>query len=183
MKSKNIQKMVFAALLGALTFAATLVSFPTPFGGNVNMGDGILLLTAWLSLEPWSIFACAIGASLTDLVGGYAIYAPATFVIKALMVLVAVLIKRGTKKMPRSVRALLSAVAAEAVMIFGYYIYEAAVLYGHAGALAGVPFNLVQGGAAVIIASLAWLLLSQIRLPAVLCEEPSLFVKIETRKQ
>ena len=85
MAQKRTQKLAFAALFAALTFAATWVSFPSPFGGNVNLGDCILLITAWLPLEPWSIFACAIGASMTDLAAGYAIYAPATFVIKALM--------------------------------------------------------------------------------------------------
>ena len=110
MSQKRTQKLAFAALFGALTFAATWVSFPSPFGGNINLGDCILLVSAWLPLEPWSIFACAVGATFTDLAAGYAIYAPATFVIKALMVAVAILIKHGTQKLLPIWRALLSGV-------------------------------------------------------------------------
>ena len=105
MSQKRTQKLAFAALFGALTFAATWISFPSPFGGNVNLGDSVLLISAWMPLEPWSIFAAAIGATFTDLFSGYAIYAPATFVIKCLMVVVAVLIKRGLPKISTVWRA------------------------------------------------------------------------------
>lgn len=182
MSQKRTQKLAFAALFGALVFAATWVSFPSPFGGNVNLGDCILLVSAWLPLEPWSIFAAAIGATLTDLVAGYAIYAPATFVIKALMVTVAVLIKRGLPKLPTFWRALLSGVAAELVMVAGYFLYET-VLYGAASALLNIPFNLVQGGIAITVAVLLSLVLSKISLPEVLRSEWTLFGKDFSKKQ
>jgi len=174
MSHKKTQKMAFAALFGALTFAATWVSVPSPFGGNVNLGDCILLLSAWLPLEPWNIFAVAIGATFTDLAAGYAIYAPATFVIKAFMVLVAVLIKHGTSKLPAIWRALLSGVAVELVMVAGYFAYEA-VLYGVATALLNVPFNLVQGGIAIVVATVLLLLLSRMPLPEILRSEWTIF--------
>ena len=182
MSQKRTQKLAFAALFGALTFAATWVSFPSPFGGNVNLGDCILLISAWLPLEPLSIFACAIGAGLTDLAAGYAIYAPATFVIKALMVLVAVLIKRGMPKLPEVWRAILSGIAAELVMVTGYFAYEI-ILYGVAGAALNIPFNLVQGGIAIVTATLLSFLLSKMPLPELLRSEQTLFGKGFTKKQ
>ena len=182
MSQKRTQKLAFAALFGALVFAATWISFPSPFGGNVNLGDCILLVSAWLPLEPWSIFAAAIGATLTDLVAGYAIYAPATFVIKALMVTVAGLIKRGIPKLPTFWRALLSGVAAELVMVAGYFLYET-VLYGAASALLNISFNLVQGGIAITVAVLLSLVLSKISLPEVLRSEWPLFGKDFSKKQ
>lgn len=182
MTQKRTTKLAFAALFGALTFAATWVSFPSPFGGNVNLGDCILLISAWLPLEPWSIFTCAIGATFTDLASGYAIYAPATFVIKALMVTVAVLIKRGTPKLPVFWRALVSAICAELVMVIGYFTYEV-ILYGAATALLNVPFNLVQGGIAFVAAILILLVLSRMPLPQILRSEHTLFGKGFTKKQ
>ncbi len=182
MSQKRTQKLAFAALFAALTFAATWVSFPSPFGGNVNLGDCILLVAAWMPLEPWSIFACAIGASLTDLAAGYAIYAPATFVIKALMVLIAVLIKRGMPKLPDIWRAILSGVAAELVMVFGYFVYEI-FLYGVAGAAFNIPFNLVQGGIAITAATILSFVLSRMPLPVILRSEWTLFGKGFTKKQ
>ena len=182
MSHKETQKLSFAALLGALTFAATWVSFPSPFGGNVNLGDCILLIAAWLPLEPWSIFACAVGATFTDLAAGYAIYAPATFVIKALMVVVAVLIKLVTPKLSVFWRALFSGIAAELVMALGYFAYEI-ILYGAATALLSLPFNLLQGGIALVSAAVLSLLLSRMPLPKVLRSGQTLFDKGFLKKQ
>ena len=182
MSQKRTQKLAFAALFGALTFAATWIAFPSPFGGNVNLGDCILLITAWLPLEPWSIFAVAIGATFTDLAAGYAIYAPATFVIKALMIVVAVLIKRGMPKLPAVWRALLSGVAAELVMVAGYFTYEI-FLYGVASALLNIPFNLVQGGIAIVAAILLSLVLSRMPMPEILRSQWTLFGKGFTKKK
>lgn len=182
MAQKRTQKLAFAALFGALTFAATWVAFPSPFGGNVNLGDCILLITAWLPLEPWSIFAAAIGATFTDLAAGYAIYAPATFFIKALMVTVAVLIKRGMPKLPEVWRALLSGVAAELVMVAGYFAYES-ILYGAASAVLNIPFNFAQGGIAIVAAIVLSLVLSRMPFPEVLRSKWTLFGKGFTKKQ
>ncbi|MBE6699088.1 MAG: ECF transporter S component [Ruminococcaceae bacterium] len=182
MSQKRTQKLAFAALFGALTFAATWISFPSPFGGNVNFGDCILLISAWLPLEPWSIFAVAIGATFTDLSAGYAIYAPATFVIKALMVLVAILIKRGLSKIPTIWCALLSGVAAELVMTVGYFAYET-ILYGAASALLNIPFNLAQGGIAITAAIVLSFVLSRMPLPEILRSQWTLFGKGFTKKQ
>ena len=182
MSNKRTLKLAFAALFGALTFAATWVSFPSPFGGNVNLGDCILLITAWLPLEPWSFFAAAIGATFTDLAAGYAIYAPATFVIKALMVAIAVLIKRGVPKLPELWRALLSGVLAELVMVVGYFAYEV-ILYGVGAALLNVPFNLAQGGIAIVVAIVLSFVLSRMSLPEALRSEWTLFGKGFAKKQ
>ena len=182
MSQKRIHKLAFAALFAALTFAATWVSFPSPLGGNVNLGDCILLITAWLPLEPWSIFACAIGSSLTDLLSPYIIYAPATLVIKALMVLVVVFLKHITTKLPTVWRAILSGVVGELVMVVGYFAYET-VLYGAAGALINVPFNLVQGGIAILAATALSFVLSKIPMPEVLRSQWTLFGKGFTKKQ
>ena len=179
---KRTQKLAFASLFAALIFAATWISFPTPLGGNVNLGDCILLVSAWLSLEPWSIFTAAIGASLADLAAGYAIYAPATFVIKALMVLVAVLIKRGMPKLPTVWRALLSGAIAELVMVAGYFLYEG-ILYGFVAALVNIPFNLVQGGIATTAATVLSFVLSRMPMPEGLRSKQMSFGKGFTKKQ
>ena len=182
MNKNRTQKLAFAALFAALTFAATWIFFPLPFG-NINLGDCILLITAWLPLEPWSFCACALGASLPDLAAGYVSYAPATYIIKTLMVLVAVLIKRGMPKLPAIWRALISGIAAELVMAAGYFLYEIFLYSSVATALANIPFNLIQGGIAITVAVLLSFALSNIPLPAVLRSESSLLKKGFTKKQ
>ncbi len=169
MLNKNIQKLVFAALLGALTFCATWISVPTGIG-NVNLGDGILLLGAWTLGGPWSVLACALGATLTDVVGGYAIYAPATLIIKALMGIVALLVYKLFARVSSLLRYLLSGVAAELVMIAGYFIYEAFVLSFGFAALTSIPFNAIQGAIAVIVALIIHKILEKAKLTKLFSE-------------
>ena len=163
MHYKSIQKLVFAAMLGALTFCATFISVPTGIG-NVNLGDGILLLGAWTLGGAWSVIACALGATLTDLVGGYAIYAPATLVIKALMGIVAIALGKLIAQRKPLVRHLISGLAAECVMIAGYFVYEAWILGFGSAALVSIPFNAVQGAVALVVSVLAHKLLEKARL-------------------
>lgn len=135
-------KLTQAGIFAALVFAGTLISVPAPTVGNVNLGDCMLLLGALTLGGPWAVAACACGAALCDMVNGYALYAPGTLVIKAGMVLAVLLVVRLLGR--GSLALLIAAFAAEAVMVFGYLVYEACLLgYGWA-ALANVPFNLVQ---------------------------------------
>lgn len=49
MKDSKIRKLVMAALLAALTYVATtVIKIPTPTGGYVHPGDGMVLLSGWL---------------------------------------------------------------------------------------------------------------------------------------
>ena len=151
MRSKHVYSLVFSAMLASLVFVATWIMIPAPIG-NVNLGDAVLLLGAWTLGGPWATVACALGAALTDLASGYAIYAPATLLIKALMVIVAILLHRLlSKRLPR-VSLLISAIAAEVVMVLGYFLYEGIFLYGFPAALIAIPFNCIQGGVCITVA-------------------------------
>jgi uncharacterized membrane protein len=157
----NIRKFVNAAMLAALTCVAVLIiEIPIPAtNGYINAGDGIVLLCAALLGSVYGGFAAGIGASLADLLLGYVRYVPATFIIKFIMAFIAGMIfkKSDPKKSAGIILcAFASGLAAETVMIAGYFIYEALALgYGFAGALAGVPGNIFQGiGGTVIYAIL-----------------------------
>ena len=145
----------------AVVFTATWISVPAPAIGNVNLGDAAILLSAWMLGGPWAAVAAGLGAALADLVSGYAVYAPATFLIKALMVVAVIgMGKLGvrTKGSERLFR-ILGAVAAELVMITGYLLYEALVIGLGWAAFANVPFNAVQGAIGVVLAMAAYTLL------------------------
>lgn len=155
MNQQRIRKLVISAVFCALVFAATWIYIPAPSVGNVNLGDGMLLLCAWMLGGPWAAVAAATGAALCDLVSGFALYAPATFVIKALMVVVAIgcfgLFQK--LRLHATVCRALSAVCAELVMIVGYYLYESTVvLHSFIGAAANIPFNAVQGLFGIVLA-------------------------------
>ncbi|MDR1774903.1 MAG: ECF transporter S component [Actinomycetes bacterium] len=151
----RIVKLVHTALFAALIFALTfLVRVPIPLtsGGYVNLGDTAVFLAAALIGGPAAAVAAGVGSALADVAAGYALYAPATLVIKALMGLVCgALVARRP-----GVRAfVVAALVAGAVMVVGYALYESA-LYGVRYALLAAGFNCIQWGASVLCAGLLY---------------------------
>ena len=149
MKDMRIRKMVFAALMAALTYVATMVvQIPSPMQGYVNLGDCCVLLSGWMLGPWWGGAAAGIGSMLTDLLNGYAHYAPGTFVIKGCMAIAAALLAKamGNKAAGYAV----SGVVAEVIMVAGYFGYAALLLGKGIGAAASVPGNLVQGAVGLV---------------------------------
>ena len=144
--SKKIRGIVTGALLISLCTVATLLAIPSPFG-YMNAGDTVVLVCAFISGPIGALYA-GIGSSLADLINGYAVYVPATFLIKAAMSICAYYITLLVGKLipkPSFVKYSVAFVIAELIMAFGYLFYEAVLLsYGEA-AIVSLPFNLLQG--------------------------------------
>ena len=139
---------MFAALVCVATM---LIKIPSPLKGYINLGDGIVLLAAWVLPLPYGIVAAGLGSALADLFSGYVVYAPATFVIKALMAVVAYsFYKLFAKKTKSTGSRILSGILAELVMILGYLLFEG-ILYGFVSSLVNIPANAVQGIAGIVI--------------------------------
>ncbi len=140
------KKLVLAALLAAITCVATmLVKIPTPLKGYANLGDCVVLLSGWMLSPAYGFVAAGLGSALADLFSGYALYAPATFVIKGLMALVAYLTYRLFKKWLRPLLArLLGGLLSECLMVLGYFLFEG-VLYGFLPSAVNIPANAIQG--------------------------------------
>ena len=87
MIGEKTRKLVYAALFAALTCVMTMiVKIPVPAtGGYVNLGDCVVLLAGWVLGPMYGGAAAGLGSMLADLVSGYPLYAPGTFVIKACM--------------------------------------------------------------------------------------------------
>ena len=85
----NLKKMVTAALLAALTCAATMsVRIPTlGTGGYIHPGDALVILCGIILGPSWGFLAGGIGSALADLLGGYFVYVPITLAIKGLVAL------------------------------------------------------------------------------------------------
>ena len=140
---KHIKNLVLASVLAALACVATLVlTIPSPTGGYMNLGDTIVLLSAYLLGPWWGAAAAGIGSGMADLIAGYALYAPATLLIKAVMALLAALLYHA---LGRKRWALLPCgIVAEAIMVLGYWGYDALLMHSLTGAAAGLPSNLTQ---------------------------------------
>jgi uncharacterized membrane protein len=154
----RLKKILLPALFMALTFAATVVvKIPSPTGGYVNLGDGIILLAAFLLGPLYGSVAGGLGAALADILLGYTAYAPATLIIKALVALIAALTLKALKKaLPLPAALLLAGIAGELFMVAGYFAYTGFVLGFGLGALASVPGDCVQAAIGVLASSLLY---------------------------
>ncbi len=161
MKENKVYKLVLSAVFCALVFTMTWIAIPAPSVGNINLGDCMIILSAVLIGGWYGVFSAALGATLCDLASGYAIYAPGTFLIKALMVIVIILVRKVSFKNNRVLSLVISGLCAEGVMIIGYFIYEAIVLGYGMGAIMNIPFNAIQGIANLIAAVLLFVTLKK----------------------
>ncbi len=156
--NKKLLKTVFTALFVALCCAATFIYIPSPASnGYLNMGDCFVILSGWLLGPVYGFIAAGMGSAISDLALGYAIYAPATFIIKGLMALASCFIftslsKAFSKKniFPK----IISSLSAEVIMISGYYLYDSLITQNFVSSLAGVPGNAVQGLFGIVVSIL-----------------------------
>ncbi|MEE0969664.1 MAG: ECF transporter S component [Clostridia bacterium] len=153
MNTKNTtQKIVMAAMLAALTCVATMIiKIPSPLKGYLTLGDCVVLLAGW-SLSPiYGFLAAGLGSALADLFSGYVMYAPATFVIKGIMALIAYYgLKLMHKKAGNLPSQIISGAVAEIWMVTGYFVFEG-FLYGFTPSAVNIPANGVQGVAGLIL--------------------------------
>ncbi len=146
------KKIVMAALMAALACVATMIiKIPSPLKGYLNLGDCIVLVAGWVLSPTYGFLAAGLGSALADLFSGYATYAPATFIIKGSMALVAFYgFKLFDKKLGNLTSRIISGIAAEIIMIFGYYVFEG-FLYGFISSAVNIPANAVQGIAGLVL--------------------------------
>lgn len=151
-------------MLAALVCVATIViQIPSPNQGYVNLGDCFVFLSGWL-LGPWLGAASAgIGSMLADIITGYSIYAPGTLVIKACMAIVAGLIYRAMREKSAFAAMIVSEIPAQCIMVVGYFFYAGLILgkglFGEAGAVLGIPLNIVQSLVGIVAATALMLII------------------------
>jgi len=139
-------------MFASLACVATMIlRIPSPLGGFINLGDCIVLLCGWLLSPLYGLLAAGIGSALADIFSGYVFYAPATFVIKALMALVAGKTAAALSKKTKPLFSnILSGLLAECIMLSGYYVFEGFV-YGFAPSLVNIPANAIQGAVGLVL--------------------------------
>lgn len=154
---KNTQKIVVTGLMMGLIVVCTMfIKVPIPMTtGYVHLGDAMIYLAVLLLGWKYGTVAAAVGSTLGDLLAGFAMWAPWTFVIKGLMALITGLIilelTKNTKLRPVS-KNLIAMIPAGLLMVVGYFIAEA-VMYGSwVSPWIGVPWNIGQFAAGIVIA-------------------------------
>ena len=162
--NNNLKKLILAALFAALSCVATMsIRIPTPgTSGYIHPGDVIVILSGIILGPVWGFLAGGIGSALSDLIGGYFIYVPITFVIKGLVALAAGLLyqKVGKNQKSRYIAVILGGVADIILVAGGYFVCEF-FIYG-AGAAASIPANIIQGVGGLVISCILYPILISI---------------------
>lgn len=154
MKSTT-KKMVISALLAALCCVATMIiKIPSPLKGYLNLGDCIVLLTGFFLPPFYGFLAGGLGSALADILSGYVSYAPATFIIKGIMTLIAHFgLKFLQKHLSGTPSRIISGAVAEVEMILGYFLFEG-FMYGFVPSLVNIPANAIQGVAGLVLGTI-----------------------------
>lgn len=160
-QSQSIRRLTTAGVLAAaIVLLTTLVSLPMPGGlGYINLGDVGVLLAGMMLGGGWGALCAGAASALADVLLGYTVYAPATFVIKGLVALVAGLLFARTQKKIRFVALYPAALIVPA----GYFLYEV-MLYGAASAVPNILFNTMQCLVGAVIATVLGLMLLKTKL-------------------
>jgi uncharacterized membrane protein len=146
------KQLVMAALMASMVCVATMIiKIPSPMKGYINLGDCIVLLCGWLFAPGYAFAAAGLGSALADMFAGYMTYAPATFLIKGTMALIAGICMRWmSRRLGRLPAQIIGGVLAELIMILGYFLFEG-ILYGFAPSAVNIPANGVQGVAGLML--------------------------------
>lgn len=157
--SKTSSVVMTAMMIAIITVSIMFIKFPIPgTQGYVHLGDAMIFIAVLVLGWKNGAIAAAVGAAMGDILGGAAIWAPWTFVIKGVMAIVlGLMIGYALKKkwimigkMPLG--AIVGMLVSGAVMVAGYFLAEG-VMYGSwAIAVLGVPWNVGQFVVGIIIA-------------------------------
>ena len=149
------QKIILASMMTAVVCVTTMIiKIPSPLKGYMNLGDSTVLLCGWMLPPVYGFLAAGIGSALADFFSGYAIFIPATFIIKGLMALAAYFVfKFMLKRTGRTFSRISAGIVAELIMAVGYLSYES-LLYGFGASVVNIPANIIQGVAGLVLGTL-----------------------------
>ncbi|WP_391205952.1 ECF transporter S component [Psychrobacillus sp. L4] len=149
--------LILTAMLIALVFVSTLVlNIRLPIaanGGLVHLGTAMLFIASIVFGPKKGALAGAIGMGIFDLVSGWTLWAPFTFVARGLQGYIVGKIAWSFGRKGNSIAFnLLATIISIPVMLGVYYICER-VLYGSwIIPLTSIPGNIVQNVVGIIIA-------------------------------
>ena len=146
------KELVIDAMLIALTSIFTaFVNLRLPIaanGGLIHLGNVPLFLAAIIFGRRTGTLAGAFGMGLFDLLSGWYLWAPVTFVIVGLM---GFTVGAVTEKHHGYGWNTLAIAAACVIKVVGYYIAEGFIYGNWVAPVTSIPGNLVQIGVAAII--------------------------------
>ena len=147
MKNKTVRLMCISGVLVALVFVVTAYLHIPTVNGYIHVGDGLIYLAAAILPLPYAVAVGAGGALLADTLTGFAVWAPASVVIKGVSCLF--FSSKGKRIITR--RNVLAVLPAALICAGGYYLYETLVYGSFSASLVGIPASLTQSLASTVL--------------------------------
>lgn len=154
MRNKKLAFVVLGSLFAALIFVATLIHLPIfSTQGYFHLGDSIIYIAASMLPFPFAAAAAAVGGALSDILGGYFIWAPFTAVIKIMNVLPFAAAKKLRKNQSKRIDVFtVAACVVSGIITVGLYFLASRVIYGSfAAAAADIFGNTIQAIASAVV--------------------------------
>ena len=153
-RTKNL---IESSFLIALVFVATLfINIRLPIaanGGLVHLGSAMLFTSAIVFGPKKGAIAGAFGMGLFDLVSGWALWAPFTFVIRGLQGwIIGYIAQSASIKWSSSIKNALAIILSIPVMLAGYYLCEVILYDSWVIPLASVTGNIIQNVVGLVVA-------------------------------
>ena len=136
---KKIKLISLTGIFTAIVFVFTAYFHIPSHTGYTHIGDAFIYLAACILPLPYGIFVGAVGALLADCLTGFALWAPASVIIKSLSV---ILFCRNGKII--TLKNCLALFPASTLCIGGYYLYESLITGNFTSPLAGIPGYVTQ---------------------------------------
>lgn len=152
-KKESLFRKTYTAVFSAIIlFSTMLVKFSTGLGeGYIHFGDCFIYISACVLPFPYCLIAGALGGALADILGGYAVWAIPTAIIKILIALPFALACRNNESNKiLNKKTVLMPVVSGAITILGYFIAEC-VLYSVASATLSIIGNSIQAVASGVL--------------------------------
>ncbi len=137
---KEIKTMTITGVFTALVFLLTAYLHIPAGTGYVHVGDAFIYVAASMLPLPYALFVGIGGAVLADCLTGFAVWAPASAIIKA----VAVLFFTSKRKNIICTKNIIALIPAWVACIGGYYLYEAIISGNFVSPVAGIVPNIIQ---------------------------------------
>lgn len=157
-QNRTSRLVLSAIMMCLITIATMFIRIPIPFTqGYAHLGDAMVFLSVLVLGWRYGAVVAGVGSMLADILGGYAVWAPWTLVIKGCMaVFMGIFIAEALKKQRGHkviiVFEILGMAIAGLFMVAGYYVAEG-VIYGNWTApMLGVPWNIGQFVVGMIVA-------------------------------
>lgn len=155
--SARTYQLIITSMLIALVFVATmLLNIKLPIsanGGLVHLGTAMLFIVSILFGPKKGAVAGAVGMGLFDLVAGWTLWAPITFLTRGLQGYIVGKIAHSKGHNGESFfYNLLGTIASAPLMIAGYYLGEAIIFKSWLIPAASIPGDIVQIVIGILVA-------------------------------